>query len=158
VDSSLGQLGKGRDYWHHLLSFWEQRDDPNVLIFSYEHMSAEPALHIRRLAEFCGIALDDSLLALTLERSSLAYMLKYKDRFDDAMMRTLSETKAGLPAGGDSAKVRAGKVGSHKTEMTAETASALDRVWADVVEPKTGFGSYPELEGAVRKLTIRGRH
>jgi hypothetical protein len=139
------------------LSFWEQRDNPDVLIFSYEHMSAEPALLIRRLAEFCAIELDDALLALTLERTSLAYMLKYKDRFDDAMMRTLSETKAGLPAGGDSAKVRAGKVGSHKTEMTAETAAALDKVWAELIEPKTGFKTYASLEAAVRERVI-SRH
>ena len=139
-----------RDYWHHLLSWWEVRHEPNVLLLSYEHMSAEPEANIRRLAEFCGIPLDDELLALTLERSSLAYMLAHKDRFDDAMMRRLSEERCGLPPGGDSAKVRIGKVGSHRHELPAETAAALDARWREVVTPKLGFPDYASLEAALR--------
>src|SRR5579872_178418 len=129
-------------YWSHLLSWWAVRNEPNVLLLSYEHMSAEPAAHIRRLAAFCGIPLDDELLALTLERSSLAFMLAHKDRFDDAMMRRLSEERCGLPPGSDSAKVRAGKVGSHRQELPPEAAAALEARWADVVTPKLGFADY----------------
>jgi hypothetical protein len=147
---------KGRpdrgDYWSHLLSWWAERDNPNVLLFTYEQMSAEPAECIRTLAAFSGIALDDELLALTLERSSLAYMSAHKDRFDDAMMRKLSEERCGLPPGSDSAKVRAGKVGSHKAELDAATAAALDAKWAEIVAPATGFADYATFEQAVRKL------
>lgn len=137
-------------YWNHLLSWWAVRHEPNVLLLSYEHMSAEPEAHIRRLAAFCGIPLDDQLLALTLERSSLAFMLAHKDRFDDAMMRRLSEERCGLPPGGDSAKVRAGKVGSHRQELPAEAAAALDARWTEVVTPKLGFPDYASLEAALR--------
>jgi len=137
-------------YWSHLLSWWAVRNEPNVLLLSYEHMSAEPAAHIRRLAAFCGIPLDDELLALTLERSSLAFMLAHKDRFDDAMMRRLSEERCGLPPGSDSAKVRAGKVGSHRQELPPEAAAALEARWADVVTPKLGFADYAALEAALR--------
>ena len=58
----------------------------------------------------CGYALDDELLAITLEHSSLAFMQAHKDRFDDAMLRARSEEEV-LPPGSDSAKVRAGQVG-----------------------------------------------
>ncbi len=141
----------GSDYWHHLLTWWAERDNPCVLMFSYEQMSAEPEASIRRLAKFCGIALDDELLALTLERSSLRFMLAHKDRFDDFMMRRISEEKGGLPPGSDSAKVRAGKVGSHKAEMPASLAAQLDAIWAERVAPVTGFASYAELEAALRQ-------
>jgi hypothetical protein len=137
-------------YWNHLISWWEVRNEPNLLLLSYEHMSAEPEAHVRRLAAFCGIELDDALLALTLERSSLAFMLAHKDRFDDAMMRRLSEERCGLPPGGDSAKVRAGKVGSHRYELPPETAAALDARWTEVVMPKLGFADYAALEAALR--------
>ena len=30
-------------YWKHLLSWWAVRDDPNVLVFTYEAMIADPA-------------------------------------------------------------------------------------------------------------------
>ncbi|HEY2707865.1 MAG TPA: sulfotransferase domain-containing protein [Caulobacteraceae bacterium] len=138
-----------RTYWHHLISWWEQRDNPSVLLLSYEHMSADPEGAVRRLAAFCGIPLDDELLALTLERSSLAFMLEHKDRFDDAMMRGVSEVRCHLPPGGDSAKVRAGKVGSHRQEMDAGVAAAIDTRWSEVAE-KTGFPDYASLEASLR--------
>jgi hypothetical protein len=150
VNARLSRRGDGQDYWHHLLSFWEQRDNPDVLIFSYEHMSEEPAAHIEKLARFAGIMLDKALLDLTLEHSSIGFMLAHKDRFDDAMMRELSEIHGGLPPGSDSAKVRQGKIGSHKAEMSAELAAKLDAIWTETITTKTGFANYAELERAVR--------
>jgi hypothetical protein len=151
AEMRLANGGKDPGYWQHLLSWWEQRDNPNVLLLSYEHMTDTPELHVRKLAAFCGISLDDALLALTLERSSFAYMLEHKDRFDDAMMRKVSEERCNLPPGTDSAKVRKGGVGGHKTEMPAELAAKLDAIWADVVAPKTGFSDYAALDAEIRR-------
>jgi hypothetical protein len=150
VAQNIARRGIGRDYWHHLLTWWEQRDNPNVLLFSYERMSADPERHIRRLAAFCGIALDDALLKLTLERSSLAFMLKHKDKFDDLMMRTLSETLGGIPPGSDSAKVREGKVGKNRQELPQAVADEMDRIWRETITPKLGFADYAALAEALR--------
>ncbi|HZZ35431.1 MAG TPA: sulfotransferase domain-containing protein [Caulobacteraceae bacterium] len=141
----------GGGYWSHLISWWEQRDNPDVLLLSYEHMTAEPEANVRRVAAFCGLGLDDELLALTLERSSLAYMLQYKDRFDDAMMRALSEQRCNLPPGSDSAKVRAGKVGSHKQDLPPDVAAAVDARWAETITPALGFADYASLEAELRR-------
>jgi hypothetical protein len=141
---------EGSGYFHHLLSWWEQRDNPDVLLLSYGAMIEAPAHYIRKLAGFCGIALDEELLALTLERSSIAYMLKYRDRFDDAMQRTLSETKANLPPGSDSAKVRQGGVGLNRKELSAAVAARIDAAWAGQVAPATGFADFAALEAAMR--------
>jgi hypothetical protein len=142
---------EGRGYWHHLVSWWEQRDNPDVLLFSYEHMTVEPEAHVRRLAAFCGIALDDALLALTLDRSSLSFMLQHKDRFDDFLMRSLSEARCNLPPGSDSAKVRKGGVGGHHQELPDEISAAMDAEWARLVAPKTGFADYAALEAELRR-------
>ncbi|MGH6955703.1 MAG: sulfotransferase domain-containing protein [Caulobacteraceae bacterium] len=142
-------------YFKHLLSWWAERDNPSVLIFSYEGMTADPAGHIRRLADFCGLALDESLLALTLERSSIGYMLQHKDRFDDALMRAASEARCNLPPGSDSAKVRKGGVGGHKSELPASVAALIDAKWAELAAPVTGFSDYAALEAAVRALGRR---
>jgi hypothetical protein len=147
----LTERTDGSGYWNHLISWWGQRDNPDVLLLSYEHMIADPEINVRRLAAFCGIALDDELLALTLERSSLAFMLAHKDRFDDAMMRRLSEEKGGLPPGGDSAKVRKGGVGGHRHELPAEIGAALDAEWTRRVTPKLGFADYAALEADLRR-------
>jgi len=150
VERPLIRRGSGRDYWHHLLSWWEQRDNPNVLLFSYEGMKADPSRHIRALAEFARIPLDDALLELTLEHTSIAFMLAHKDRFDDFLMREHSERVCGLPPGSDSAKVREGRVGSHRTEMPAEIAAAIDAVWTETVAPRTGFADYAAFETKLR--------
>ncbi len=92
---------EGSNYWQHLASWWPRRYDSDVLIFSFAQMVKNPADHVRRLADFCDITLGDELLALTIERSSLPYMLANKYQFDDAMMRELSEKRNGFPLGSD---------------------------------------------------------
>ena len=137
------------DYWKHLVSWWEVREQPNVLVFTYEGMTADPAAHIRRLAAFCGLPLNDALLALTLERSSIGFMLAHKDRFDDLMMREVSEARCNLPPGSDSAKVRKGGVGGHKAELPPAIAAALDAKWAELAAPATGCADYAALEATI---------
>jgi hypothetical protein len=139
------------DYWSHLLSWWAVRDNPEVLVLSYEGMTADPEATIRRVAAFCGLPLDDGLLALTLERSSFDFMLEHKDRFDDAMMRAASEVRCNLPPGSDSAKVRKGGSGGHRAELSPEIAAAIDAKWAETVAPATGFADYAALEAEVRR-------
>ena len=145
----VNATGERPSYWSHLVSWWAQRDNPDVLVLTYENMTAEPEANIRRVAAFCGIALDDDLLALTLERSSLAYMLAHKDRFDDLMMRQLSEQRCGLPPGSDSSKVRKGGVGGHRQELSAEIAAALDAKWTQLAAPATGYSDYAALQRAL---------
>jgi hypothetical protein len=140
----------GPNYWSHLLSWWEQRDNPDVLLMSYEHMTADPERAVRALAAFSGTALDDALLELTLERSSIGFMLAHKDRFDDLMMRQMSERRCNLPPGSDSSKVVRGGVGGHRDVLPAEVAAALDDAWTWLITPKTGFANYAELEAALR--------
>ena len=126
-----------------------------MLLMSYEHMTDDPALALRRLAAFSGLPMDDRALAFTLERSSLAFMLRHKDRFDDFLMREASERLCGLPTGSDSAKVRKGGVGGYKGELSPETIAALDRRWAKVVAPETGLADYAALDADLRARAAR---
>ena len=148
----LAMRGRGMDYWHHLITWWEQRANPDVLLLSYEQMSAEPEASIRRIARFCDIALDTSLLDLTLKQTSLAFMLAHKDKFDDLMMRNISERVGNLPPGSDSAKVRSGRVGGHRAEMSEELEKMLDVIWTETVSAKFGFKDYAELERELRRI------
>jgi hypothetical protein len=134
-----------RRYWRHLASWWAHCDDDAVLLLAYERMIADPEGAIRAIAAFCGIELDDALLALTLEHSSLPFMLKHKDKFDDLLMRELSERVAGLPPGSDSAKVRDGKVGSHLAVLGAPVLAEMDQIWREEIEARFGFRSYQEM-------------
>ena len=143
---------EGDGYWGHLLGWWEQRHDPNLLLLTYEHMISDPKLHVRKLAAFCDIAIDDELLALTLERSSFSYMLRYKDRFDDALAREQSEIRCNLPAGSDSAKVRKGGLGGYKNELPAAIVERIDGIWTERVTPVTDHKTYATLETEIQNL------
>lgn len=140
----------GSDYWTHVTSWWSQRDNPDVLLLSYEHMTTDAPAAIRRLAAFCGLPLDGALLALAVERCSLAYMLRHKDRFDDLLYRTRSEAVCELPPGSSSAKVRTGVIGGHRTELPPAVAARIDAVWKERVEPAIGFADYAALEASLR--------
>jgi len=88
---------KTNDYYKHLQSWWPRRHDPDVLFLAYELMLKDSRTSITRIANFIDVPLDDELLALTLEHSSIEFMLEHKDRYDDALMRELSERDGLLP-------------------------------------------------------------
>jgi len=138
------------DYWSHLVSWWDQRDREDVLLLSYESMIKDAEQSIRRVADFCGLALSDDLLATTLERSSFAFMLEHKDQFDDRLMREASERWGILPPGGESSKVRKGGVGGHRQELPPEVAAAMDAMWEKRIVPTLGFPDYATLEASIR--------
>ncbi len=135
---------KSRGYYEHLRSWWARKDDPDVLFLAYEKMLQGPSDAIRRIAHFIDVELDDALLAITLEHSSLAFMSEHKDRFDDAMMRRRSEEVADLPEGSDTAKVREGKAGSGAT-LSAEIREELDTLWREEITEQLGYASYQAI-------------
>ena len=139
---------KSRAYWRHLKSWWAQRQEPQVLFMAYEHMQQDLEGTIVRVARFIDVPLDDELLKITLEHASFAFMLEHKDRFDDALMRQLSETRCQLPSGSDSAKVREGTIGSHK-KLSAEISEELDEVWQEEIQASLGFKDYASLIDAL---------
>ena len=144
VDPETFVLAGTKDarYFKHFASWWPRREDENVLLLCFEHMKADHEGTIRQIAEFAGIALDDELLAITLEHSSLAFMQAHKDRFDDAMLRARSEEEV-LPPGSDSAKVRAGQVGEF--EFSEDVKRRFESLWTEHLLPVTGYQTYDDL-------------
>jgi hypothetical protein len=137
--------GDGQDYWTHLVSWWEQRSNPSVLLLTYEGMKADLPGTVRRVSSFIGVALDPDLEAIVLEQASLQSMTKHKNKYDDLLMRERSESVVGLPPGSDSAKVRIGAVGAGSKELPASIVGELDAIWREVVTPRSGAASYAEL-------------
>ena len=134
---------RGRDYWTHFVSWWQRRDDDDTLIVAFELMKRHPRIHVERVAEFAGIPADEKLIDLTLESSSLEFMLAHADRFDDLGMRTLSETRLGLPPGSESAKVKA-ELPEEALVLSEEVVSSLEAKWQQVVTPACGLSDYDD--------------
>ena len=127
-------------------------DDLSGPAVGQQHMVADPDTMIRRMAAFCGIPLSDALLALTKEHTSRAFMLKHKDRFDDAMMRERSEQLGGLPPGSDSAKVQKAGSGRRQDELPDFIRLEMEGIWRSDVTPHTGFETFGDLDRALREL------
>jgi hypothetical protein len=149
------QRPSGKSYCEHLLSWWEQRDSDNVLLLSFEGMKADPENTIRRVAAFSGIELDEELLATTLEISSLDFMKANNSKFDDLLMREMSERVCNLPAGSDSAKVREGQVGGGKQQLSEQARAAMAERWQQDVTPTSGFDDYGAFQRVIEARLTR---
>ena len=130
-------------YFKHLLSWWARRDQEDTLLMNYRSVLADKRGTIRRMADFCGIPADQAAIELADERTSRDYMMEHKAPFADPMMRRMSEVKAGLPQGSDSAKIRAAD--AERRELPASVADQIDAHWASEIAPVTGHADYASL-------------
>lgn len=140
----------GGDYWTHLKSWWALRDDPGVLFMAFEHMKDDLEGTVRKVAALMEVELDDELLAITMEHTSLPFMQKHKDHFDDKLMRDSSVVKAGIPADSDSSKVRAGDVDQAKQHLSESVVDELDTIWHKEITVELGFVDYAAMIATLR--------
>ena len=140
----LGQSGSAC-YWQHLGSWLERRFDEDVLMLCFEDMKQDLGRTIERVAAFIGVSLDDKLRAVVRCQSTIEFMSAHGSQFDDHLLRDALDDVAGLPPGGDSAKVRTGRVGDHSRELPADISAALDEAWREKIETRFGFASYQAL-------------
>jgi hypothetical protein len=143
-----------RGYWYHLNSWWEQRQNENVLLLCYEEMRADLPGTVKAVARFMGIPLDDQLLDIVVRQSSKEFMLAHKDQFDERPFRRRAEIEVGLPYDGDAAKVTPGAGGDHRYRLTPAIRAGLDEFWREHVERRFGFKDYEALREAIRELHV----
>ena len=139
-----------RGYWAHVKSWWAQRDNPAVLLLTYEDMVDDLPTAVRRIAAHLPVELDDELLDLVVRQSSRSFMLAHRDKFDERDLRRQAEQRAGLPPG-DAAKVTSGS-GEPRHQLSAATKQAFDRIWDEQITSELGFADYATFRQAVRTL------
>jgi hypothetical protein len=139
-----------RRYYTHLGSWWPRRFDDDVLLLAYEHMKDNPERAVRQVAPFIGIDADDQRIATACSQSSYDSMRSYRDKYDDLLMRVRSEAVCDIPPGSDSNKVRAGRVGDHRTELPDALLDALDTAWRETIGTEFGLPNYDALLAQLR--------
>lgn len=139
-------------YWYHLISWWEQRQNQDVLLLCYEDMQANPSGTIQMIARFMGIKLDDSLLDLVLRQSSREFMLAHQHQFDEHLLQKIGGKRAGLPPPIDSSKVTSGTPDDSQYKLSSEIKRELDEIWQEQVQSKFGFKDYEELRHALQNM------
>uniref|UniRef100_A0A1E1XED8 Putative sulfotransferase n=1 Tax=Amblyomma aureolatum TaxID=187763 RepID=A0A1E1XED8_9ACAR len=88
-----GKLSYG-DYFDHLLSWYEHRDRPNILFFTYEQMKREPNFWTLKISDFLGeeygseLRSDRGLFEKVLDATSVRNM---KALFGDILSKIFTE-------------------------------------------------------------------
>jgi hypothetical protein len=140
---------RGRRYWRHLASWWQQRTRPEILMLCYEDMKADLPRAVQRIAGFIGLTLDEELLEIAVRQSSIEFMNQHRAKFDDHLVRQARNFSRGIPPGGESAKVRGGRVGDHAFELSKRTREELDAIWREEMQPN-GLPSYDAIREALQ--------
>ncbi|XP_013772565.1 amine sulfotransferase-like [Limulus polyphemus] len=71
------------DYFDHLISWYEHRNDPNVCLLTYEEMKNDTRAAILKIARFLGpqyaemLENDDKLMLKILDQTSVSYMKRF---------------------------------------------------------------------------------
>lgn len=144
----MGEQG----YWFHLVSWWEQRSNPDVLLLCYEDMKEDLPGTVRAIGAFMGIDLDESLLDLVVHQSSRAFMLEHASRFDEAPLRRRADALGLLPFDVDAMKVTPGTTNAPRHRLTKELERELNDIWQERVQSVTGLADYEALRRSVRQM------
>ena len=137
------------NYWDHLISWWEHHHDHNVLLLCFEEMKLDLLGTVQTIAHFLEIDPDESLLEIVIKQSSFDFMLAHKDKFDDLLMRDFFVKMGMHPPGSDATKVRSGRVGDHRKELSANISGEMDDIWRKKIEAILGLASYQALREAL---------
>lgn len=135
------------DYFAHLLSWYPQTDEPNVLFTTYEAMVADPRAVVQHVAEFVGgaaarAARDPRVLDAVVAESSFARMQRNQARWS-------SERPAEMPA-----FVRKGIVGDWQTHFSPLQAERLAAKFVERTRGTPCADLWPDQLAAARRHAI----
>lgn len=151
-DFVTGDLTFG-SYFEHIISFFEKRNEPNVLFFSYESAKQKPKETITMIAEFMGLEYkaqleeDPELMERILKYSSFQYMKEHNDfKIASSLeaMEAMGDTYVKMsydPVLRKDTRLfmsgnfyRKGEVGSGKTELNDEQWSMIEKAIEEKVK------------------------
>lgn len=114
-------------FFHLLGSYWEHRDESNVLFVHFDDLKADLEKEVRRIATFLSIPVDEAKLPGILERCSFAWMKANADRIGDF---------GRLFVGGGESFFFKGTNGRWREELTDEELERYDRRSRELLLPE----------------------
>ena len=142
---------RNRNYWTHLLSWWDQRHADNTVLLCFENMKRDLPGHVERIAAFAGIDATPELRTLVSRQAEIGFMQQHISQFDDHVLRDLRNPVLGLPPGGNSDKVRDGQVGQHKRALPDTVVQEMAARWQRNIAAPLGYENYHALRAALQR-------
>ncbi len=137
---------KSKDYWTHLASWWAQRDNPDVLLLSYEWMLDHPGQTVELVDRFVGFAANKELLDLVTRQSTREFMLAHSDKFNDDLHRRRSDEVGALPPGTGAVKVTDGSYDPERYQISDWALETMELNWQATMGAEFDIHSYKELK------------
>ncbi len=134
-------------YFVHLLSWWEHRNDSNVLFLFYEDMKDDLERVVRMVAAFIGIQ-DEERIKNAVEMSSFEFMKKHERKFSESRVARYRNKACGIPDDAVPSKVSTGSATKGRELMDDKTKELIQAKWLEVVTDQLGFQDYNELKNA----------
>jgi hypothetical protein len=134
------------NYWYHLKTWWARRDDPNVLLLTYEEIKFDIELTIKRLAKFAHIALTIDLIELTKFQSSIDFMRRHSIQFDEHATQEALDSRCGLPSGGNASKLGLSNPSIKEIRLTPYVLQKLKESWDVEISSELKLNDYDEFK------------
>lgn len=119
----------------------EAPQHPQALFLRYEDLRRDAEAELARVAGFLGESFSAEELRQAVDFASIE-QLRERERSGYFESGRLGPTDSDDP---NSYKVRQGRVGGYRAEVSAETAEALDRLVAERLEPAYGYRAGGEV-------------
>lgn len=126
-------------WFKHVASWWQHRDNLNVLFLTYEELQRDLESCIRRISAFCRLHVPAAQMPRIIERCSFAFMKEHEQKFDPAL-EVLWEQGTQLKS-----FLRSGHSGEGARELTPEqqvrfdeAARTLLQTFWSIDEPQSG--------------------
>ncbi len=113
-------------WFQHVSTFWQHREESNVLFVHYDELLADLEGQMRRVATFLGITVDDAHWPALVERCTFASMKKHSEQIADF----------GNFMGGADSFLYKGTNGRWRDVLTADELAEFDRRSREFLAPE----------------------
>ena len=115
-------------YFAHLVSWWEHRNDSNVLLLFFEDMKEDLESAVREVAAFIGIE-DEERINKAVEMSSFEFTKKNERKFSSVRFARYRNAAVGLSADLIPSKVVSGSATKGRELMDEKTKEVIRAKW-----------------------------
>jgi len=159
------RFGTGHDIgnvWSHFLDWHQFRDQPQVLWLHYEDLLEDLPRCLAGMSAFMGVDLDDELLGLILESSTIESMRRISSKLNPSPTNYVGELVLGF--GPDTqgyahklefGKMRRGRAGDGEQSLPGEILAKLEADWTGRITPVLGYETYHEMRAYCSYLKNR---
>lgn len=139
------------EYFDHVISWHEKRNEPNVLMLSYDKMSRDPKKGLLKIARFLGdeyfsrLSKDKALVKKILDRTGFNFMKKQLGVANEDVEKNGAQSTAMTNNGIDPATFfRSGTVGDYRNHVTPQQEEKMNK-WIAEKPSRTEIEKYWQI-------------